>query len=107
MNKNYNNIFKKLTGGKKPSYDEQNYHNGITRIKKDNEFFYFYIKDKKPASQKDLDRIKKLKIPPAWENLWVSIDAKSDIQAIGVDEKGRKQYKYNEKHIEEAEKEKF
>lgn len=96
------------------SYDEKNYDTGIVRVKvndnthqKEPKYEYFYVKTRKKVSPEDLDRILKLKLPPAWDNVWISGTAKSDIQAVGIDSKNRKQYKYNDKHIKSAEKEKF
>jgi len=91
----------------KESYDIRNYEDGITRKTVDGEFIYYYIKNENKVSDKDLKRINSLRIPPAWTNLWISNDAQSDIQAIGIDSKSRKQYIYHHKHIEKAEKEKF
>ncbi|MBA3972094.1 MAG: DNA topoisomerase IB, partial [Bacteroidetes bacterium] len=42
-----------------------------------------------------LDRIKKLVIPPAWEQVWICIDENGHLQATGLDIKKRKQYKYH------------
>lgn len=90
------------------SYDLRNYSEGITRIKKDlNEYTYVYISNNTEVSEHDLERIKKLNIPSKWTNVWISRDPTSNIQVIGVDDKGRKQYKYNEIHIQDAEKNKF
>lgn len=89
------------------SYDIRNYNNGISRKKEGNEFVYFYIKSGNEVSDQDLQRINKLRIPPAWTNLWISKDPKSSIQAIGVDIKGRKQYIYHHVHIAESDKKKF
>jgi DNA topoisomerase-1 len=99
-----NNI---LIGGREDSYDIRNYKDGIFRKKINDKFIYYYIKNNNEISQKDLNRIKKLGIPPAWENLWVSNDPKSKIQAVGIDSKGRKQYRYHTEYIEIAEKKKF
>jgi DNA topoisomerase-1 len=85
------------------SYDIRNYSDGITR--KDSN--YYYISNNELVSSTDLDRINKLNIPSKWNNVWVSRDSKSNIQVVGIDDKGRKQYKYNEIHIKEAEKNKF
>ncbi len=41
--------------------------------------------------------IQALKLPPAWTNVKFSPDPKADLQAIGRDSKGRKQYVYSEK----------
>lgn len=101
---NYDNI---LFGGREESHDIRNYKDGIYRKKINDKFIYYYIKNDKEVSQEDFNRIKKLGIPPAWENLWVSNDPKSKIQAVGIDNKGRKQYKYHTDYIELAEKKKF
>jgi DNA topoisomerase-1 len=89
------------------SYDQSNYHNGIYRKLINNKFYYFYINNDEPVNQRDLDRILKLKIPPAWTNVWINRDHHASIQAIGVDSKGRKQYRYHQVHIDTAEKNKF
>jgi DNA topoisomerase-1 len=41
------------------------------------------------------DRIRKLVIPPAWSQVWISPDPDSHLQATGRDAKGRKQYRYH------------
>jgi DNA topoisomerase-1 len=101
-----NNIVQ--TGGERAeSYDIVHYNDGIARKKEGKNFIYYYIDNNKPVSASDMKRINALKIPPAWIDVWVSRKATSSIQAIGMDVKGRKQYKYNDHHIKEAEKEKF
>ena len=42
-----------------------------------------------------LERIRALRIPPAWENVWISPDPLGHIQATGVDSRGRLQYLYH------------
>jgi len=84
-------------------YDIKNYENGIIKINNT----YIYVKNNKQVSNKDLKRIKKLKIPPSWTDIWISINPQSDIQALGTDLSGRKQYKYNEKYVKQSEKKKF
>jgi len=49
----------------------------------------------KPLAQRDIRRIEKLVIPPAWRNVRVSADPHSHIQAVGRDEAGRRQYIYH------------
>lgn len=82
--------------------------NGITRIRdKDNNFEYFYIDNGKKVNASDLDRIKRLRIPPAWESVWINVNPDSAIQAYGIDSKGRKQYRYHQIHVQQAEEQKF
>jgi DNA topoisomerase-1 len=67
---------------------------GITRIKKGKGFTYIY--DDKPLTGKDqIERIKKLAIPPAWTNVWICPLANGHIQATGLDMRQRKQYRYH------------
>lgn len=42
-----------------------------------------------------LERIKKLVLPPAWTNVWISPKKNGYLQAIGTDAAGRKQYRYH------------
>lgn len=94
------------------SYDEKNYSNGISRVLIDpnipNVFRYYYNDNPtQPVSEADLMRIKRLALPPAWTNVWISQDPNDHIQAMGKDTKGRKQYKYHQSHIDTAIKLKF
>ena len=68
---------------------------GINRIKKGQAFVYVY--DDKPLKDKSqLERIKKLAIPPAWTNVWICPDETGHIQATGYDIRKRKQYRYHQ-----------
>jgi len=89
------------------SYDEKHYETGIIRTLTGKDYNYYYVKNNKLISKVNLERILKLKLPPNWNNVWISGDPDSDIQAVGVDAKKRKQYKYHEKHALIAEKQKF
>jgi DNA topoisomerase-1 len=42
-----------------------------------------------------LQRLRRLAIPPAWVDVWASTDADSSVQATGVDQRGRTQYRYS------------
>ena len=67
---------------------------GIARIKKGKGFTYIY--DDKPLTGKDqIERIRKLAIPPAWTNVWICPLANGHIQATGLDMRQRKQYRYH------------
>jgi DNA topoisomerase-1 len=67
---------------------------GISRVKKGKKFTYIY--DKKPLKNKgEIERIKKLVIPPAWTNVWICPLPNGHIQATGFDIRNRKQYKYH------------
>lgn len=42
-----------------------------------------------------LDRLRRLAIPPAWRDVWASADPEASVQATGVDQRGRTQYRYS------------
>ncbi len=42
-----------------------------------------------------LERINKLVIPPAWQDVWISPYVNGHLQVTGIDTKGRKQYRYH------------
>jgi len=68
---------------------------GITRVKKGKGFAYYY-QDKAVKTKKELDRIRKLVLPPAWMNVWICAVENGHIQATGFDMRNRKQYRYHE-----------
>ena len=43
----------------------------------------------------DVERIRSLAIPPAWENVWICPLPQGHIQAVGTDVAGRRQYLYH------------
>lgn len=47
------------------------------------------------VSSAERRRIEDLVIPPAWQEVWISLDPKGHLQATGRDEAGRKQYLYH------------
>ncbi len=71
------------------------YNKGYHRIRKGKGYQYLDEKDKPVKQQADLDRIQKLVIPPAWQEVWISPFENGHLQVTGIDEKGRKQYIYH------------
>ena len=67
---------------------------GIVR-KKTGEQFEYTFNGKLVTDEEQLLRIKKLVLPPAWENVWICNIADGHLQATGIDTRGRKQYKYH------------
>jgi DNA topoisomerase-1 len=68
---------------------------GISRKVKGKSFIYLTKNGKEIKDEKILNRIKKLAIPPAWQNVWISERANAHLQATGIDAAGRKQYRYH------------
>lgn len=54
-----------------------------------------------------LERIRSLAIPPAWQDVWIAADPEAHIQATGVDEAGRTQYLYHPAWRAQQDHEKF
>lgn len=79
---------------------------GIRRRRSGAGFGYFDSSGK-IVNKTTLDRIKELKIPPAWKDVWVCPSATGHLQATGFDSKGRKQYIYHPKWREACQENKF
>jgi len=60
--------------------------------------FTYSSKKGKITNKSVLEKIKKYRIPPAWKNVEITLD--KDLVAVGIDDAGRKQYVYSEKHTE-------
>src|SRR5438552_3698929 len=67
---------------------------GIAR-KKSGESFRYYFNEEEITDEETTARIKKLAIPPAWQNVWICRKENGHLQATGVDAQGRKQYRYH------------
>lgn len=70
---------------------------GITRRKAGSGWNYKGPDGKPIGDEETIDRIRRLAIPPAWTDVWISADPDGHIQAIGRDARGRKQYRYHER----------
>lgn len=70
---------------------------GIYRKGKPGNFYYVNGDGERIKNEADLERIKKLVLPPAWKDVWISPKKNGYLQATGIDIAGRKQYRY---HIE-------
>lgn len=67
---------------------------GIERVKKGSGFEFRY-NGRKVTDAETLERIRKLVIPPAWEDVWICRYDNGHIQVTGKDVRGRKQYRYH------------
>lgn len=68
---------------------------GYHRITQGEKTFFTDENNKEVKSEKILNRIHDLVIPPQWQDVWICNDENGHIQAIGRDAKGRKQYIYH------------
>ena len=67
---------------------------GIKRLRAGKGFRYL-TPENRPAAAKELRRIASLTIPPAYRDVWISLEARGHLQATGRDARGRKQYRYH------------
>lgn len=69
---------------------------GIKRQAKGKSFIYLIgNKQVQVKDKKQLERIRKLAIPPSWKNVWICKSPNGHIQATGLDLRNRKQYRYH------------
>ena len=80
---------------------------GYSRRAKGKDFEYLDTEGKTIRDEQRLLRIKRLAIPPAWTEVWISPSANGHIQATGRDARGRKQYRYHERWREVRDENKF
>jgi DNA topoisomerase-1 len=70
-------------------------------------FSYVDEHGRRVASPEELERIRELAVPPAWEDVWVCPDPLGHLQATGIDAAGRRQYLYHPRWRERRDREKF
>ncbi|WP_338769051.1 DNA topoisomerase IB [Bernardetia sp. ABR2-2B] len=80
---------------------------GYTRKKQEKKFVYLSTRGKLLKSERKLKRIEKLVIPPAWTEVWICRNKNGHLQAVGRDERNRKQSIYHPDWKEYRNKTKF
>jgi DNA topoisomerase-1 len=84
---------------------------GITRKKrtsgKHTSWQYFDPRGTRITDAKVIERCNKLVLPPAWVDVWISTNPNADLQATGMDAKGRRQYRYHPSWTKARAEEKF
>lgn len=68
---------------------------GIRRLRAGKGFRYLTPENRRLAAAKELKRIAGLAIPPAYRDVWISLQPRGHLQATGRDARGRKQYRYH------------
>ena len=68
---------------------------GIRRVRKGEGFVYRTPEGRPLRDKATLERIRKLAVPPAYEDVWICPDPRGHLQATGRDARGRKQYRYH------------
>ena len=81
---------------------------GIRRLgSKESGFTYSSADGAVIDDEKTVARIRKLRIPPAWQDVRIARSDSAPLQAVGVDKKGRTQYLYHARFRAQREEEKF
>jgi DNA topoisomerase IB len=80
---------------------------GFTRRRAGKGFVYLDEKGRRIADVEVLERIKALVIPPAWEQVWICPWPTGHLQAVGLDARGRRQYRYHDRWRARRDAEKF
>jgi DNA topoisomerase I len=70
-------------------------------------FRYVDSRGRAISQEEQLDRIRKLVIPPAWTDVWISPTPGAKLQATGLDAAGRRQYIYHSSFRAARERAKF
>lgn len=70
-------------------------------------FEYLDNQGKRVTGKDDLLRIKNLRIPPAWKDVWICTNSEGHLQATGIDSRGRKQYLYHAEWTRQSQQGKF
>jgi DNA topoisomerase-1 len=68
---------------------------GFSRRRRGKSFAYHDADGRRVARPETLARIRRIVIPPAWEQVWIAADPVGHIQAAGRDARGRMQYRYH------------
>jgi DNA topoisomerase-1 len=68
---------------------------GISRRRNGSGFIYVAPSGKRVRDRAELERIRRLVIPPAWTDVWICPDPRGHVQATGRDARGRKQHRYH------------
>lgn len=70
---------------------------GLRRLRQGKGFAYKDAHNRAIAGRKMKERIAKLVVPPAWQEVWICPTSNGHVLATGIDERGRKQYIYHPK----------
>ena len=80
---------------------------GYTRRRVGRGFAYYDEHGQRISDTEVLARIRGLVIPPAWERVWICPSPTGHLQAVGIDARGRRQYRYHDRWRARRDAEKF
>lgn len=80
---------------------------GIRRVRHGRGFRYLDARGRPVTDAAVRARIGAIAIPPAWREVWICPDERGHVQAVGVDDDGRRQYRYHEEWTRRADRRKY
>jgi DNA topoisomerase I len=80
---------------------------GILRLGTPARGFRYKRTDGKKLSSEQVERIKQMRLPPAWCEVAINLSPNGRLQAVGRDTVGRWQYVYHETHVRTQDRRKF
>ena len=80
---------------------------GLRRRRAGRGFCYYLPDGTRVTDPEVLERVRALAIPPAWTDVWICPDPRGHIQAVGLDARGRRQYRYHDAWRRRRDREKF
>ena len=79
---------------------------GYTR-KRQGRYWAYFDGEKRVTDRDEIDRLNSIALPPAYKDAWFCKDPNGHLQATGIDDRGRKQYRYHADFRAKAEASKF
>ncbi|MFL6759705.1 DNA topoisomerase IB [Sphingomonas sp.] len=79
---------------------------GYTRKRK-GRYWAYYDGDQRVTERDTIERLNAIALPPAYKDAWFCKDPDGHLQATGIDDRGRKQYRYHPEFRAQAEASKF
>jgi len=70
-------------------------------------YWAYFDGDKRVTDRATIDRLNAIALPPAYKDAWFCKDPDGHLQATGIDDRGRKQYRYHPDFRAKAEASKF
>lgn len=68
---------------------------GLSRRLVGDDFIFYNQRGRRITNEKIIERCRKIGIPPAYTDVWISTDPRGHLQATARDDRGRKQYFYH------------
>jgi DNA topoisomerase-1 len=72
---------------------------GLRRVGTPKMGFRYVRRDGRPVAAPDVERLRALRLPPAWTDVFISPAPTAKLQAIGKDKAGRWQYRYHPEFV--------